>query len=74
MHSQVFGLRVAGTIFGLMCLGQLTRLLTRLDVTAAGWHVPLWLSAIAVVVLALLCFWLWRLSLPAKPAGGAPPA
>ena len=69
MNSPVCGLRIAGSVFGLMCLGQLTRLLTRLDIVVAGRHLPLWLSAVAVVVLAALCIWLWRISFAAKPAG-----
>ena len=69
MNSPVVGLRVASIIFGLACIGQLSRLLLRLEIMIAGRHVPLWLSGIAVVVTAGLCWWLWKLSMPAKPAG-----
>lgn len=76
MNSPVIGLRVASVIFGLVCIGQLTRLLMQLEVMVAGRHVPMWCSGIAVVATAVLCVWLWKLSVPAKaPAAGgsAPP-
>src|SRR5436309_10818756 len=62
MNSTLIGLRVAGTIFGLVCLAQLSRLLTHSDVIIAGRHVPLWPSVIAMLVTGALCGWLWKLS------------
>jgi hypothetical protein len=62
MKSQILGLRVAGTIFGLACLGQLLRLATRAEVVVAGNRLPLWLSALAVVIAGGLSLWLWKLS------------
>ena len=66
MNSQILGLRVAGTIFGLMCLGQLLRLLTRASLLVANYSIPLWASAIAVVVAGSLSVWLWILSCTAR--------
>jgi hypothetical protein len=65
MNSQILGLRVAGTLFGLGCLGQLLRLVARVEVLVAGHQVPLWPSAIAVVIAGGLSVWLWKLSKPA---------
>lgn len=62
MNSQIIGMKVAGVIFGLMCLGQLARLLIRPEILVAGHQMPLWPSAVAVVVLGALSFWLWKLS------------
>jgi hypothetical protein len=62
MNSQILGLRVAGTIFGLACLIQLLRLVTRAEVSIAGHQVPLWPSALAVVIAAGLSLWMWKLS------------
>ena len=63
MNSQiVLGLRVAAAIFGLVCLGQLLRLISRAEVVVAGTHVPLWASAVAVVISGAMSFWLWKLS------------
>lgn len=69
MNSPVIGLRVAGALFGLACLGQLLRLLMQFEIVIAGHHVPLWLSGVAVVLAGALCFWLLKLSWPHKPEG-----
>jgi len=62
MKSQVLGLRVASVIFGLIMLAQVMRLVIRPEVVVAGHLVPLWPSALAVVILGGLCLWLWKLS------------
>ena len=61
---QIFALRVAGTLFGLMCLAQLARLLifSQVDIVVAGLHLPLWPSALAGIVLAALSVWMWKVS------------
>jgi uncharacterized membrane protein YvlD (DUF360 family) len=56
------GLKVAGIVFGLLCLAQLMRLVIRPEVLVAGHPVPLWPSGLAVVILAGLCLWMWKLS------------
>jgi hypothetical protein len=65
MHSQILGLRVAGLIFGLMCLGQLLRLVINPEVLVAGHQVPLWPSGLALVILGGMSLWMWKLSRPA---------
>lgn len=67
MQSQDFGLRVASTLFGLMSIAQLLRVIKRFEVIVAGHAIPLSVSVIACVVLAGLSLWLWRLS--TGPAG-----
>lgn len=62
MKSRTLGLRVAGTIFGVVALAHLWRLLARFEVVFAGWPVPLWVNAVGVVLTGALCVWLWRLS------------
>ena len=64
MSPQILALRVAGTVFGLMCLAQLARLLifSRVEVVVAGHHLPLWPSALAGIVLAALSVWMWKVS------------
>jgi hypothetical protein len=62
MNSPAFGLRVAGTVFGIVSLAQLLRLLLQLDVVVGQAHVPLAASGIAAVFTGVLCVWLWRLS------------
>lgn len=65
MKSQILGLRVAGTIFGLMCLAQLLRLATQVQVLVGGHQIPLWPSAVGFVIAGGLSVWLWKLSKPA---------
>jgi hypothetical protein len=62
MNSQVTGLRVASVVFGLMALAQLVRLVIRPVVLVAGHPVPLWPSVLALVVLAGLSLWMWKLA------------
>jgi hypothetical protein len=62
MNAPVVGLRVASAIFGLMCLAQLLRLVTRVEVLVAGHQMPLWPNAVAFVILGGLSIWLWWLS------------
>jgi hypothetical protein len=47
-------------LFALIALVQLLRLLLGWEVTVNGVHIPLWASAIAVVVAAGLAAMLWR--------------
>jgi hypothetical protein len=43
-------------------LAQLLRLVTRVEVLVAGHAVPLWPSAVALIVAGGLSIWRWRLS------------
>lgn len=68
MNAQTTGLRVAGVVFGILCLLQLARLIIRPEVLVEGHIVPLWPSALAVLVLGGLSIWLLRLGgLPTAP-------
>jgi hypothetical protein len=67
MKSQILGLRVAGTLFALVCLGHLLRIITRADVVIAGWQMPVWLNVVGVLIAGGLSLWMWRLS--ARAAG-----
>ncbi len=62
MNSHILGLRVAGTVFGLVCLAQLLRLATQAEVLVAGQQIPLWFSAVVLIVAGSLSGWLWKLS------------
>ena len=61
-NSKILGLRVAGTVFGLMSLVQLGRLVIRPEVLVAGHVMPLWPSMLAFLILGGLGIWLWSLS------------
>lgn len=56
------GLRVAGTVFGLMSLAQLARLVIRPEILVAGHVLPLWPSVLACIFLGGLSLWLWKLA------------
>ena len=64
MSSTIVALRVAGTIFGIMCVAQLARLFLfgGVEVLVAGHAMPLWPSAIAAAILAALSLWMWKVS------------
>jgi hypothetical protein len=73
MNSPQFGLRVAGTIFGLVCLAHLVRLLLQFRVMLGSHPVPVWMNGIGFVVTGFLAYWLWCLSLPVRPPAETPP-
>jgi hypothetical protein len=62
MKSQILGLRVAGTVFALVCLGHLLRIMTRADVLIAGRQIPVWVNVVGVLIASGLSLWMWRLS------------
>jgi hypothetical protein len=50
----------AVTVFSIVALVQLLRLLMGVEVTIEGFAVPLWASGVAVVVAAGLAVTVWR--------------
>jgi hypothetical protein len=62
MSSMIRGLRVASTVFALVCLAQLLRVLFKLEVVVGGHRIPLWASAAVMVFTGCLSLWLWALS------------
>jgi hypothetical protein len=64
MNSPRTGLRVGSVLFGIFCLGHIIRLITRLPVTIGTHHIPMWPSAVALIVAASLSLWMWRLASP----------
>lgn len=74
MNSPVCGLRLAAIFCGLGSLAHLVRLFRPFQVLIGSHPVPVWASGVALVVLGLLSFWFWKLSVAAKPAEPAKPA
>jgi hypothetical protein len=62
MYSRVFALQVAGAIFALVCLMQLLRLGTGVEVLVGGHAIPLWPNAIAAIIAGGLSYWMWKLT------------
>jgi uncharacterized membrane protein YecN with MAPEG domain len=62
MNSQRTGLRVASILFAIFAIGHLVRLIKNLQVTVGTQTIPMGVSWIALIVAAILCIWMWRLS------------
>jgi uncharacterized membrane protein YecN with MAPEG domain len=62
MNSQRTGLRVASILFGIFAIGHLVRLIKNVQVTVGTNTIPMGVSWIALIVAAILCIWMWRLS------------
>jgi uncharacterized membrane protein YecN with MAPEG domain len=62
VNSPKAGLRVASVLFGIFAIGHLLRLINQAQVTVGTQTIPMGLSWIALIVAAILCVWLWRLS------------
>ncbi len=55
-------LGVSGTLFGLIALGHLLRLLYRVPAELGQWVVPLWVSVVGLLLPAALALWALRLA------------
>jgi len=55
-------LRVSGTIFLVVAVVHLLRLVFKWEVILVGWPAPVWFSAIAFVIAAALAYEGFRLS------------
>jgi hypothetical protein len=64
MNSKTLGLRVASTVFGLVCLAQSLRVAMQIEVIAGGHRIPFWASAVLLVFTGSLSLWLGKLALP----------
>jgi len=62
MNSPRTGLRIASVFFGVFAIAHLVRLINQAQVTIGTLTIPIGLSWIALIVAAILCVWLWRLS------------
>ncbi|KQC06423.1 MAG: hypothetical protein APR62_07900 [Smithella sp. SDB] len=51
---------VVGILLLLMAIAQLFRFFLKTDVVAAGLEIPLWPSAVAAIILAVLAIWLLK--------------
>jgi len=62
MNSQATGLRVAGTVFGLICLVHLWRLLAGVPVSVGSHEISTVVGVVGVVISGGLSLWMWRLA------------
>ena len=62
MNPEKTGLRVASVFFGLFAIAHVIRLINQTPVTVGSHQIPMGLSVVALIIAAVLCIWLWRLS------------
>ena len=60
-------LLISGTVFGVVTLLHVARLVLEWPAQLAGWTVPLWVSWIAILAAGALCIWAFRLAAQARP-------
>jgi hypothetical protein len=65
-------LLVTRTLFALIAVVHLTRILTHWSVVIGGWAAPLWVSGLGFVVAGALSVWSAQLSRRLPRAGSAP--
>jgi len=63
MKSKTLALRVSGTIFGIVALLHLARLITGAPVLIAGFSLPVWMNVTGFLATCILCIWLWSLTI-----------
>jgi len=54
------GIKLAITLFSLVAIAHLLRLLYATPITVSNWDVPQWISLLGVVVPAGIAWMLWR--------------
>lgn len=59
MKSKNIALRIAGTIFGIVALIHLARVIMDTRVLIGEWEVPMVVSMIGLIGSFALCIWLW---------------
>lgn len=61
MNDKTY-LIVSGVIFGLSTIGQLIRLIFQIPVQVGTLNIPVWPSALGLIVALSLCIWAFRLA------------
>lgn len=59
--KEQFYLMISGSIFGLVALVHLLRLVNHWPFQLGPWPLPVWVSWFGAVVAACLCLWAFRL-------------
>ena len=66
MNSPVTGLRFAGTLFALIALIHIWRLVGGFDVIIGNQHIPASVSVVGAIIAGALSLWMWKLSSKAQ--------
>jgi hypothetical protein len=62
-NSMILGLRISGSIFGLVAILHLLRIISGASVMIDCWLMPIWVNVMGLVGGGFLCVWLWMLSM-----------
>ena len=62
MNSKNLLLRLAGTIFGIVAVFHLLRVVIGVSVIISGWELPIWVNVLGFIATAILCGWMWWVS------------
>jgi hypothetical protein len=63
MNSKNLWFRITCTIFGIIAIIHLLRIITGVPVLIDSWSLPMWVNWMGLVATGFLCFWFWRLSI-----------
>jgi hypothetical protein len=66
MNEKKLGLRISGTIFGIVALIHLLRILTAVPILVGSCSVPIWINWLGLGGATFLFIWLWRVSASGK--------
>ena len=61
MNDKTY-LIVSGVIFGLITIGHLIRLIFQIPVQVGTLNIPVWPSALGLIVALSMCIWAFRLA------------
>jgi hypothetical protein len=65
MNSRAY-LVISGTIFGIVAIFHLLRVVNSWAVVVGPWSAPMWVSWLGTLVPAILCVWALRLASPKR--------
>jgi hypothetical protein len=63
MKSKDLALQIAGTIFGMVAVLHLLRIITGVSVVIANWSIPILFNMLGLIATVFLSAYLWALSL-----------
>lgn len=66
MITKNFALRIAGLIFGIVCILHILRLLISLPVYLGNWFLPYWINIMGALTTALLSIFFFSVSFRQK--------
>ena len=58
--------QISGTVFGIVALAHVIRVLRQWPAQVADWSVPMWVSGVAALLAGVLAIWAFRLVGQAK--------